>query len=79
MYPYMYRRESSDGTYETYEGEHGPSVRDGFAMAITRGIAEYPDETAIQQDATTIYDFAQALTDEKLRRDKADRDEGKVD
>lgn len=50
----------------------GMSVRDGFAMAI----ASQEDWPMEGESAILIYDWAQRLTDEKLRRDKADRDEG---
>lgn len=55
----------------------GMSVRDAFAMAVAGEL--YPTIARMTNAdlAQEIYIFAQALTDEKLRRDKADRDEGK--
>lgn len=55
------------------------SVRDEFAKALASATDRYPASTTREQDAAMVYDFAQLLTDEKLRRDKADRDEGKTE
>lgn len=59
-----------DGTWnQTWDP--GMSVRDGFAKAIASAPpGDYPT------DPEAIYDIAQGLTDEKLKRDQADRDEG---
>ena len=55
-------------------GWSGISVRDGFAMAISRN-AHLTQEGNVDT-AIWIYGFAQVLTDEKLRRDHIDYDEG---
>lgn len=55
----------------------GMSVRDGFAMEIAGRLyatVTADDDAALARE---IYDFAQLMIVEKLRRDKADRDEGK--
>jgi hypothetical protein len=58
------------------DGRPGISVRDGFAMAIVA--SEERGRLCVQADeAREVYDYAQLLTNEKLRRDEADRDEGK--
>lgn len=60
------------------KGGPGASVRDGFAMELAGRL--YPVATHVTDNdvlAREVYDFAQAMTDEKRRRDKADRDEGK--
>ncbi len=74
MYPHV-----TDSNDPDLVVEPGMSVRDGFAMVIASqedwNMATKEDET---RSAEHIYDFAQALTDEKLRRDKADHDKGKA-
>ena len=57
----------------------GISVRDGFAKEIAGRL--YPEVSDLSNAviAQDVYDFAQAMTDEKLRRDKADRDERKAE
>lgn len=66
----------------------GMTVRDAFAMAIiasglwpsqreNQSALEYA--SILRRHGREIYDGAQIFADEKLGRDKADRDEGKVD
>ena len=58
------------------DGWSGISVRDRFAMeALSSDFcrAALTCET-LSGTAVRLYDLAQAMTDEKLRRDKADRD-----
>lgn len=67
-----------DGTWnQTWDP--GMSVRDGFAMAILSDNGTYlqPHPDTPESVPRDVYDLAQRMTDEKLRRDKADRDEGK--
>ena len=77
-YPFTYRREGSDGTYDTYEGTGSMSVRDAFAKEIAAHLYPTVTNTDNATLAIEVYTFAQEMTDEKLRRDKADRDEGKA-
>lgn len=70
---------ASDGgpAYPNDAGD-GMSVRDAFAKAIaTHDDWTQRDLASRSDSARQIYDFAQVLTNEKLRRDKADRDEEK--
>lgn len=81
---------ASDGGHANagpYDNLPGMSVRDEFAKAIVKsGLwpARRDNQSALEYASTLrrharqVYDGAQLLTDEKLRRDKADRDEGKA-
>lgn len=81
-YPIVLRRELSDGSYEICECTGGMSVRDAFALQLAQGNMSHVygslDHERTRQRTRDIYDFAQMMTDEKLRRDKADFDKGKA-
>lgn len=69
---------TSDGGYANagpYDNQPGMSVRDEFAKAIVAS-EERPGRSQQADEVREVYHYAQLLTDEKLRRDQADRDGG---